>query len=81
MGLVYYPMFIFGHYNSGWTRFEIHQFLALFLTLPILLYLAARLVTWRRTLAAVAAREPWRPAIPRWRVDLPPNPELPDRSR
>jgi hypothetical protein len=47
LGLVYYPMFVFGHYNSGWSRFEIHQFLALFLTAPILLYLLLRLVPWR----------------------------------
>jgi hypothetical protein len=51
LGLVYYPMFIYGHYNSGWTRFRIHQFLALFLTAPIVLYLATRLVTWRLPLA------------------------------
>jgi hypothetical protein len=47
LGLVYYPMFVFGHYNSGWSRFEIHQFLAMFLTAPILLYLLLRLVPWR----------------------------------
>jgi hypothetical protein len=47
-GLVYYPMFVFGHYNSGWTRFQIHQFLAIFLVGPILLYLLARILTWRQ---------------------------------
>lgn len=52
LGLVYYPMFIFGHYNSGWTRFRIHQFLSLFLAAPIVLYLLARLATWRLPLAA-----------------------------
>ena len=51
LGLVYYPMFIYGHYNSGWTRFRIHQFLALFLTAPIVLYLVARVATWRLPLA------------------------------
>ena len=54
LGLAYYPMFVWGHYNSEWSRFEIHQFLALFLTAPILLYLLARAVTWRRV--AVAPR-------------------------
>ena len=54
-GLVYYPMFVYGHYNSGWSRFQIHQFLAIFLVGPIVLYLLARLVTWRRV-------ERWRPA-------------------
>ncbi|HYJ12259.1 MAG TPA: glycosyltransferase 87 family protein [Thermomicrobiales bacterium] len=47
-GLVYYPMFVFGHYNSGWSRFHIHQFLAIFLVGPILIYGLARIVTWRR---------------------------------
>jgi hypothetical protein len=60
LGLAYYPMFVWGHYNSGWSRFEIHQFLALFLTAPILLYLLARAVTWRRV--AIAPR--WFPQRP-----------------
>ena len=46
LGLIYYPMFIYGHYNSGWTRFQIHLFLALFLTVPIVIYLVARVRTW-----------------------------------
>lgn len=46
LGLVYYPMFIYGHYNSGWTRFQIHLFLALFLTVPIVVYLLARARDW-----------------------------------
>ncbi|HYH12039.1 MAG TPA: glycosyltransferase 87 family protein, partial [Thermomicrobiales bacterium] len=46
LGLFYYPMFIYGHYNSGWTRFQIHLFLALFLTVPIVAYLIARVRTW-----------------------------------
>ncbi len=45
LGLVYYPMFVFAHFNTEWTRFQVHQFLALFLTVPILIYLAAR--WWR----------------------------------
>ncbi len=43
-GLAYYPMYVYGHFTSDWNRFEVHQFLALFLTLPILLYLSARLI-------------------------------------
>ena len=54
-GLAYYPMFIYAHYNSEWSRFQIHQFLALFLTAPILLYLLARAAPWRR-IAPLAAR-------------------------
>ena len=48
LGLAYYPMFVFGHYNSGWSRFHIHQFLAIFLVGPILIYGFARIVTWRQ---------------------------------
>jgi hypothetical protein len=58
LGLVYYPMFVYGHYNSGWSRFQIHQFLALFLTLPILLYLFARLIPWGRFVAPTADTAP-----------------------
>ncbi len=42
LALVYYPMFVYAHFNTSWTRFQVHQFLALFLTAPILLYLLAR---------------------------------------
>ena len=47
LGLVYYPMYVYAHFNSGWTRFQVHFFLALFLTLPVLVYLWARLYRWR----------------------------------
>lgn len=46
LGLVYYPMFVFAHFNTAWSRFEVHQFLALFLTLPILAYFVARAGGW-----------------------------------
>lgn len=64
LALIYYPMFVFGHYNSGWSRFHIHQFLALFLTAPILLYLASRVFAWVWTLAAqsLPQRTPQDPA-------------------
>ncbi len=42
LGLVYYPMFVFAHYNTEWMRFGVHQFLAIFLTVPILVYLLLR---------------------------------------
>jgi hypothetical protein len=54
LGLAYYPAFVWGHFNSGWSRFHVHQFLALFLTVPILVYLIARAVTWRRTVGSDA---------------------------
>jgi hypothetical protein len=42
LGLFYYPMYVYGHFNSGWERFHVHLFLSLFLTVPVLLYLATR---------------------------------------
>ncbi len=50
LGLSYYGAFVYGHFNSGWSRFTVHQFLALFLTVPILVYLLTRAATWRRTI-------------------------------
>ncbi len=43
LALVYYPMYVYGHFNSGMERFHVHLFLALFLTVPILVYLTLRL--------------------------------------
>lgn len=43
LGLLYYPMYIYGHFTTIWTRFQTHLFLALFLTLPMVLLLAVRL--------------------------------------
>jgi hypothetical protein len=43
LGLVYYPMYVYAHFTTEWSRFHVHLFLALFLTLPILLYL---LTSW-----------------------------------
>lgn len=48
LGLAYYPMYVYAHYNTEWSRFQVHQFLALFLTVPILLYLVARMVNGLR---------------------------------
>jgi hypothetical protein len=44
LGIVYYPMYVYAHFNTEWTRFEVHLFLALFLTVPMLFFLAARLI-------------------------------------
>lgn len=49
LGLFYYPMYVYAHFNTLWTRFEVHLFLSLFLTVPIMIYLAARIVRWRST--------------------------------
>ena len=43
LGLLYYPMYVYGHFTAIWTRFHTHLFLALFLTLPVLLLLLVRL--------------------------------------
>ncbi len=48
LGLAYYPMYVYAHYNTEWSRFQVHQFLALFLTVPILLYLIARMLNGLR---------------------------------
>ena len=37
-GLAYYPMYVYAHFSTGWYRFQVHQFLALFLTVPAMLY-------------------------------------------
>jgi hypothetical protein len=41
LGLVYYPAYVYARFGSGWGEFNIHLFLALFLTVPMLLYLIA----------------------------------------
>jgi hypothetical protein len=54
LGLFYYPMYVYGHFSSGWERFHVHLFLACFLTVPILLFLAARPALW--AIRAIRAR-------------------------
>ena len=44
LGLAYYPMYVYAHYNTEWSRFDVHLFLAQFLTVPILIYLLARMM-------------------------------------
>lgn len=48
LGLVYYPMYVYAHFNTEWERFDVHLFLSLFLTVPILLYLLARMANGMR---------------------------------
>jgi len=43
LGLLYYPMYVYGHFNTPWTRLHTHLFLAVFLTLPMVLLLVVRL--------------------------------------
>jgi hypothetical protein len=44
LGLAYYPMYVYAHFTTEWNRFNVHLFLSLFLMLPIVLYLVARLI-------------------------------------
>lgn len=46
LGLAYYPFYVWAHFNSGWEKFHVHLFLAIFLTLPMLVFLAAELGGW-----------------------------------
>jgi hypothetical protein len=41
LGLVYYPAYVYARFGSGWDELTIHLFLALFLTVPMLIYLIA----------------------------------------
>jgi hypothetical protein len=54
LGLCYYPAYVWGHFNSGWEKYDVHLFLAVFLTAPMLAFLAAELVR----VAATARRRP-----------------------
>lgn len=48
LGLCYYPAYVWGHFNSGMPRFEVHLFLAAFLTAPMLAFLVLEVarVAW-----------------------------------
>ncbi len=41
LGLAYYPAYVYARFGSGWDELTIHLFLALFLTVPMLIYLVA----------------------------------------
>jgi hypothetical protein len=41
LGLAYYPAYVYARFGSGWGELNIHLFLALLLTVPMLLYLIA----------------------------------------
>lgn len=65
LGMVYYPMFVYAHFNTAWSRFQVHLFLALFLTVPIVVYLVARAVNLRGMLASGSAGNHLGPPLPR----------------
>jgi hypothetical protein len=39
LGLAYYPAYVYARFGSGWGELTLHLFLALFLTVPMLIYL------------------------------------------
>jgi hypothetical protein len=41
LALAYYPAYVYARFGSGWDELTIHLFLALFLTVPMLIYLIA----------------------------------------
>jgi hypothetical protein len=41
LALAYYPAYVYARFGSGWDELTIHLFLALFLTVPMLIYLLA----------------------------------------
>jgi len=41
LGLAYYPAYVYARFGSGWEELHLHLFLALFLTVPMLIYLIA----------------------------------------
>jgi hypothetical protein len=43
LGLAYYPFYVWARFNSGYDVYERHLFLALFITVPILAFLALEL--------------------------------------
>lgn len=53
--LAYYPMYVYGHFTSGWYRFQVHQFLAIFLTLPAIGYLFSLIFTRKMSRAKPAS--------------------------
>lgn len=52
LGLAYYPFYVWAHFDSGWERFDVHLFLAIFLTVPMLIYLFAECGRWGTGLVA-----------------------------
>ena len=39
LGLAYYPLYVYAHFNTEWSRLQVHLFLSLFLTVPMVIYL------------------------------------------
>jgi hypothetical protein len=62
LGLAYYPFYVWAHFNSGWETFHVHLFLAIFLTVPMLVFLFAEFGRWG--IGLVARRRAAESAVP-----------------
>lgn len=50
LGLAYYPLYVYAHFNTDWSRLQVHLFLSLFLTVPMVIYLVIDTCrSWSRT--------------------------------
>ncbi len=49
-------MYVWAHFNSEWEKLNVHLFLALFLTVPMLVYLVVELGRWGIGMVATRAR-------------------------
>jgi hypothetical protein len=67
LGLCYYPAYVWGHFNSGWPKFQVHLFLADFLTAPMVAFLViefARIAHSAYLQRASRSAEPEPEAVP-----------------
>lgn len=54
LGLAYYPAYVYAHFDTTWPIFQVHLFLAPFLTWPMVAFLVAEAVAaWRRRGAVI----------------------------
>jgi len=63
LGLAYYPAYVFARFDQAWPELTIHLFLALFLTLPMLIFLLAEV--WR--FAARSLKSGLTVRVPYWK--------------
>lgn len=49
------PLYVFAHFSTDWSRLQVHLFLSLFLTVPMVVYLA--LETWRSSRGNTKSRQ------------------------
>jgi hypothetical protein len=76
LGLAYYPYYVWARFNSGYDVFERHLFLALFITVPILVFLAMELLGAVWPPVGRLSRRPHRP-LTEPRPEMSPRPGTP----